>query len=209
MTLRRSLPILLILCLFLLAACGDGLVSLRYEDGRFLGGEHPYIPASGTYEPTAVGEPYAYYKRADITLYAIGSEDPTLWLTEAYNGGATTVFYADTIALPGWEEFSPDRLVVCVSDTVTFGVCEITDPAAVAEILDAFLHGEAAEWPLIDSVERYELKFASAAWPQFYMNLIYGEFPEGIFLYERATRRAVEIGDLMEKYLHPDAEGGE
>ncbi len=203
-TIRILLAALTALCL--LAGCGgDGLVALQYKDGRMTSGTLAYLPASATYEPTAVGAPYAYYKRADLTLYAIGDEDPTLWLTEAYAGGATTIFHAESITLPTWETLAPERMLVCASDVVTFCVLEVADADVIAAVLGAFLGGEAAERPTERSTLDYELKFASSAWPQFYMNLIYAEYADGrVFLTERATRRTVEIGDLLAPVLHPD-----
>ena len=143
--LRIAAALLLAVCL--LGGCGDGLVTLNYENGRMKSGKLVYIPASTTYEPTAVGEAYAYYKRANLTLYAIGSEDPTLWLTEAYAGGATTIFHAESITLPTWEELSPERMLVCQSDLLTVCLFEVTDAEVISAVLDAFLHGEAAERP--------------------------------------------------------------
>lgn len=190
----------------MLCACGSELVTLQYKDGVFVnaGKELSYIPADVTYEPVAVGDAYAYYKSGDITLYAIGEYDPTLWLTEAYSGGATTVFYADSLTLPTLTEFGAEKITVCESENVTMGVCEITDETLIDTLVTLFTEGEAAEWPLIGATLRYDMKFSSSAWPQIYMNLIYGEFSEGNFLYERASGRCVEIGDLLDEYLHEE-----
>lgn len=190
-----------------LAGCG-GLLQLRYEDGRFVSssGEFSYVPANGTYEPTEQGEEYAYYKKGKITLYTIGKNDPSLWLTEKYAGGATTVFHAPSITLPSLTELNAEKILVCRSGETTVGICEITDKELIDRLVQIFTENEPCEWPLIGSQLEYELKFYSSDWPQIYMNLIYGEFEEGVFLYERATRRCVEIGELLSAYIHPENE---
>lgn len=204
-----------ILSLALLSGCGSGssLVTLEYEGGLFQNKKQDlsYLPADIGYEPTSVGEAYAYYKKGDLTLYAIGGQDPTLWLTESYAGGATTVFYSDSIQLPTLATLGAEKIIVCQSENITIGVMEITDAATVAETVSRFTEGEKAEWPLVGSTLNYEMKFYSSDWPQIYINLIYGEFAEGCFLYDRASGRAVEVGDLFASYFHPDvvAESGE
>lgn len=194
----------------MLSACGSDLVTLKYEDGLFVNEKQglSYVPAEITYEPTAMGDAYACYTSGGITLYAIGENDPTLWLTENYAGGATTVFHDDSITLPTLGELGAEKIIVCASENVTIGVLEITDEADIAAVTAAFENGEEAEWPLIGSTLRYDLKFYSSAWPQIYMNLIYGEFPEGNFLYERASGRCVEAGDLLDEYFHPEKFAG-
>ena len=186
-----------------LSACSGGLVSLEYRDGRFVNDREglSYVPASLAYGPTVQGEAYAYYKNGNITLYTVGDSDARLWLTEEYGGGATTVFHAASITLPTLREFGAEKIIVCQSDTVTAGICEITDGDLIEKTISLYTEGEACEWPLTDSVRRYELKFCSPAWPQIYMNLIYGEFPDGKYLYERESGRCVEIGDLLAEYI--------
>ena len=77
---RRSVKIIsaLLTAAFLLSACGTGLVSLEYEDGRFVNSRRglSYLPASAAYEPAFTGEPYAYYKKGDVTFCMIGENDP-------------------------------------------------------------------------------------------------------------------------------------
>jgi len=187
----------------MLAACGDGLVSLSYEDGKFVNNAKKlsYVPAPVSYEPTYVGEPYAYYKKGDITMYAIGKSDPKLWLTESYAGAATTVFYSDTITLPTLADFGADTIHVCISENLVFEVCTIDDAATIGAVVDCFLNGEKADWPVTGAEVTYDMKFSSADWPEIYINLIYGVFPEGNFLYDRGTKRCVETGDLLDAYL--------
>lgn len=189
-----------LLSVVLCTSCGS-LVPLHYENQTFTGGGVTYVPVSGTYEPTAVGDAYALYADGNITFYEIPGQDPKQWLTEAYAGYATTVLVADSITLPGWEELNPEKIFVCLSEETTVSVEEITDADAIDAILSAFLYGEATEWPDTETVFRYELKFFSSRWSQIYMNLTYAELEEGTFLYERATRRAVNVGDSLSAFL--------
>lgn len=207
MKLCRILPAVLVS--LMLASCGgEDLVTLKYENGLFVNKSRDlsYIPASIHYEPTAMGDAFAYYKNGDITLYAIGDHDPALWLTENYAGGATTVFYDDSITLPTLTTLNAEKIIVCLSAEVNVAIMDITDADLIRAVTELFETGEECEWPLVDGTLRYDLKFASSAWPQIYMNLIYGEFPEGKFLYERASGRCVEVGDLLDPWLHPDTE---
>jgi len=201
-----------VLASLLLSSCGgDGLVPLKYEDGLFVNGSRDlsYVPAEINYEPTEMGEAYAYYKHGNITLYAIGENDPALWLTENYAGGATTVFHDDSITLPTLAELNAEKIIVCLSADVNVAIMDITEADTIRAVTDLFAGGEECDWPLVDGTLRYDLKFYSSAWPQIYMNLIYGEFPEGKFLYERASGRCVEVGDLLDGYFHPDPAAGE
>ena len=193
----------LLLLAVVLAGCSN-LVTLKYVDGKFTGGGCVYLPASPLYEPTMVGDAYAYYKKSDVTWYTIGENDPTLWLTEAYAGSMTTVLHAESITLPSLRELNPEKIIVCQSDEVTIGLCEITDAEVIAAVVDCFENGDSAEWPVIGSMLSLDLKFYSSAWPQIYMNLAYDEFESGTFLYDRGSRRCVEIGELLDAYIHPD-----
>ena len=201
-----------VLASLLLTSCGgDTLVALKYENGLFVNSSKKlaYVPAEINYEPTDMGVAYAYYKNADMTLYTIGENDPALWLTENYAGGATTVFHADSITLPSLTELNAEKIIVCLSADVNVAIMDIIDANTIRAVTELFTTGEACEWPLVDSTLRYDLKFYSSNWPQIYMGLIYGEFAEGKFLYERASGRCVEIGDLLDTYLQPDTAAAE
>jgi len=198
----------ILLAAVLLASCGSELITLKYEDGLFVSARNglSYLPAPITYEPASVGEPYARYEKGNATLCRIGDSDPTQWLAEDAGGGVSTVFYSSSITLPDLAALGAEKIVICDSDVITVGIAEITDAALIAEIVKCFTEGENAVWPLIDSAARYELKFFSPAWPQICINLIWGSFPEGKFLYDRGSGRCVEIGGLLDAYLLTEAE---
>ena len=202
---RRIIAALCVLAMLSpLAGCGDGLVRLEYEDDRFVNRSEglAYIAAPMSYEPTSVEEAYAYCKSADLTLYAIGDADVTLFLTTENMGELTTVFYSETVTLPALAEFGANVIHVCVSDYYTFEVLRIEDAALVERVVTLFETGAEASLPEGASDLHYDMKFASPDWPQFYINLNYYEFQSGNYLYNRGTRRCVEVGDLFWEILH-------
>ena len=191
----------LLASVLLLAACGSGSVRLTYEDGRLINKARrlSYAPAPLNYEPAAIGEEYAVYGKTETPLYEIIGLEPKQWLTEANTGSTTTVFYGDGVTLPTLREMDPDEVFVCINGAITFAQSTVRDKAVIDAMIDLFEKGEQRDWPLTDSVRIYELKFHSSAnWPYIYYNLTFGEFPEGKFLYDRQTKRCVEIGDLLD-----------
>ena len=198
-----SVAALLAACI-LFVSCGGGLVTLKYEDGMFVNNAKKlaYYPAPVSYEPVSVGEPYAYYKKGDITIYEITGTDPTLWLTEAYAGGLTTVFYSETITLPTLATFGADVLYVCESEERTYVAFTVDEKELLDTIVDMVENGEEAEAPQGEPVEVYDMKFASPDWPMIYICLEYEEYADGGYLYNRNTRKYTAIGDILFDILH-------
>lgn len=199
------------LALLMLSSCGGTLVNLKYEDGRMMNRRLglSYIPAPTNYEPVSVGEPYGYYEKSDMTLYEIKGLDPKEWLTQAYAGSATTVFYSEDSTLPTLSELEPNKIFVTEGDSVTISIVTVDDINVINNVIDLFENGEYAEWPLIDAYVTYELKFYSEEkYPHIYYNLTYGEFEEGIFLYDRNTKHSVMLGDALSDFI-PSAGDGE
>ena len=192
---------LLLFILILCAACSSKPVELTYENGQLINKRKhlAYSPASINYEPAAIGEEYAVYGKTKTPLYEIVGLDPKVWLTEANTGTTTTVFYGGTDPLPTLREMDPDEIYVCLNGNITYAMSVVKDKAVIGELIDLFENGEQIDWPLTDSVRIYELKFHSTTqWDRIYYNLTFGEFPEGMFLYDRQTKRCVEIGDLLD-----------
>lgn len=203
---RFSKSVLIAFSALLLLSCSGELVNFKYEDGQMQNKRlHlSYTPAPTNYEPVSVGEAYGYYAKSDMTLYEIKGLDPHEWLTQAYAGSATTIFYASDITLPTLTELDPTKIYVCDGDSVTISVATIDDKAVIDKLIDLFENGEYAEWPLINAYKTYELKFYSEEnYPHIYYNLTYGEFEEGFFLYDRNTKRSVMIGDTLADYIVP------
>lgn len=188
----------------LLTSCSGTLVNLKYENGQMINKrlKLAYTPAPTTYQPVSIGEAYAYYEKSKMTLYEIDGVDPKDWITQEYAGSATTVFYSDDYSLPTLEEMNPNKVYVCSNEEITYSIATIEDKEIITELIDIFINGEYVDWPLVDAINTFELKFHSDDNYSFlYYNLTYGEFPEGKFVYDRNTKRCVMIGDLLDDYI--------
>ncbi|MBQ8401417.1 MAG: membrane lipoprotein lipid attachment site-containing protein [Clostridia bacterium] len=197
------------LAVLMLTGCSASLVNLEYKDGQLINKrlKLAYNAAPTNYEPVSVGEAYGYYSDMDMTLYTIAGLDPREWLTQEYAGSATTIFYSDDQTLPALSEMSPNKIHICTGDNITYGVATVDDSSVVAELVDLYENGEAVDWPMLDSLDTYELKFASTTYPHLYYNLTYYEYEEGIYIYDRNSKRCVVIGDLLENWIENDWEG--
>jgi hypothetical protein len=200
MKLFSKITAFLLLLLLALVSC-SGSVKLEYEEGQLVNKNKKlaYSPAPLNYEPVAIGEEYAVYGKTKTPLYEIIGLDPKEWLTEANTGTTTTIFYGDGVTLPTLREIDPDEIYVCLNGAVTFAQSTIKNKEAIDKLIDVFESGEQIDWPLTGAVRIYELKFHSTEnWDRLYYNLTFGEFPEGMFLYDRLTKRCVEIGSLLD-----------
>ena len=192
------------LALLLLSSCSASLVTLKYENGQMINkrAKLAYTPAPTNYEPVSVGEAYGYYEKSDMTLYEIAGLDPKDWLTQAYAGSATTIFYSDDTVLPTLAELEPNKIFVTEGESVTVSIVTVNDQTVIDRAIDLFTNGEYAEWPLIGAYKTYELKFYSEEkYPHIYYNLTYGEFEEGTFLYDRNSKHSVKIDDLFSAFI--------
>lgn len=198
-----------VLAALVLTGCSANLVNLEYKEGQLINKrlKLAYNAAPTNYEPVSVGNPYGYYKDMDMTLYEIAGLDPKEWLTQEYAGSATTIFYSDDQILPTLTEMSPNKIHICTGETITYGVASVEDSAVVGQLVDLYMNGEAVEWPMLDSLDTYELKFVSVTHPHLYYNLTYYEYEEGIYIYDRNSKRCVEIGDLLENWIENSWEG--
>ena len=196
--------VLAAVALFIFTSCSASLVNFKYENGKLInkGQKLEYYPAPNNYEPVSVGEAFGYYKKTDLVLYEIQGLDPKEWLTQEYAGSATTIFYSTSLTLPTLAELEPTKLYICGGDTLTYAVATVEDKDAIANLIDLFENGEYEEWPLVNSIETFELKFYSEdKYPHIYYNLTYGEFEEGKFIYDRTTKRSVRIDDALIAYI--------
>lgn len=197
-----------LLAVLLLTSCSASLVNLKYKDGQLINKrlDLAYNAAPINYEPVSVGSAYAYYGEIDMTLYEIPGMDKKLWLSQENIGSGTTVFYSDTLTLPTLPEMKPDTIYVCTGDDVTISVVTIDDKSLIDELVNLFETGKETTWPNLDTVDTYEFKFYGETYPHLYYNLTYGEFSRGIFLYDRNTKRCVEIGDILEEWVYNEWE---
>ncbi len=198
-----------VLAALVLTGCSANLVNLEYKEGQLINKrlKLAYNAAPTNYEPVSVGNPYGYYKDMDMTLYEIAGLDPKEWLTQEYAGSATTIFYSDDQTLPTLTEMSPNKIHICTGETITYGVASVEDSAVVGQLVDLYMNGEAVEWPMLDSLDTYDLKFVSVTHPHLYYNLTYYEYEEGVYIYDRNSKRCVEIGDLLENWIENSWEG--
>jgi|GEM_PF-2560548 len=200
---KRIIAIMLVLISIVAAAsCANAdLVTLKYADGMLVSksAKLTYKPLPLTFEPAEVMEEYAVYK--DTILYALKGMDPTKWISEKYEGIAT-VFCAEDIYIPTLSEFGADRIIICLYEELTLGIHEIKDADIIAQVIDMFENGEEVEWPLINSIGRYQIKFASPDYPGLYFNLEYGLFEEGAFIYDRTTKKCVDGNGIFDEYIN-------
>lgn len=192
-----------LLACVLFAGCSFGLVQFQYGDGQLYNKRQGlfYYAAPTSYAPVVIGEAYGYYKDMDMTICEIKGQDPTVWLTQQNKGTATTVFYNTSLTLPTLAEMEPHTIYVCTGEEVTISLSTITDKTAIDIVVDAYTNGTESEWPLVNAAITYDLKFLGDTYPFLYFNLTYGEFPEGVFLYDRNTKRCVEIGNTLTEWI--------
>lgn len=198
---KIALLLTVLLCLGTLVACGESLPSFKSKNGKYTVGKNVYVSSPLMYEPTSVGEAYAYYKRSDLTLYRIGEYDPALWLTEEYVSGLTTVFHAESITLPTLGELGAEKIIVCQSESIVVGLFEIEDRDLIRALTDLYENGERVVLPVTYPDTEYELKFYSDSWPQIYMNVTCEKYGDELYLYDAESRRGIALGDLLDGYF--------
>ncbi|MBE6569074.1 MAG: hypothetical protein E7658_02505 [Ruminococcaceae bacterium] len=191
-----------------LTSCSASLVNLKYKDGQLINKrlDLAYNAAPVNYEPVSVGKAYAYYGEIDMTLYEIPGTDKKQWLSQENMGSGTTVFYNENIELPTLYEMQPENIYVCTGEGVTISVVTIDDEALIGELITLFETGRETALPNLDPMDTYELKFHGEEYPHLYYNLSYAEYSRGIFLYDRHSKRCVEIGDILEEWVYNEWE---
>ena len=188
----------------MLTSCAGSLVNLKYENKQFINKRLrlAYNPAPTNYQPVAIGEAYGYFKDSNMTLYQISGTDPKEWLTQEYAGSATTIFYDEDITLPTLENLEPDSIYLCTDTEATAAVAVVKEQEVIDQVVELFLSGEEADWPVLGADLTLDIKFHSSEnFSHLYYNLYYGEFPEGNFLYDRNTKHCVEVGDIFLEYV--------
>lgn len=191
----------ILLFTLLLTACSK-LVEIKYKDGLYIDSANGinYINASVSYEPVSVGAEYAKFDKT--TLYEIKNADPKQWLTEAYEG-IGSIFYSDTLTLPEIGEFGTDIIHICTSEILTMSIGDIEDADALSTLIAFLADGEQTEAPT--DAERFYLKCGSSAYPFLYYNLMFIKSGDGNrYLYDRGTKRCVEVGNVIDAWLPDD-----
>lgn len=184
------------------------MVKITYSDGKYIdkAGGVTYLSAGVSYEPVSVGEEYAEYNKT--VLYRIGFLNPKEWLTEKYEG-IGSIYYSEDLKLPEFGEFEAVKILICAVDVITISINTVEDKADINAVAELYLNGEQTELP-IDGRNSYHLKFASDKYPGIYYNILYVEGRDGRnFLFDRDTKRCVEAGKALEKYLWNEGDTGE
>lgn len=210
---KRAIAFFLAILLLCLSSCQSGTVKLEFNEEGLLEGPDGavYDFVSIGYEPTSQGEKYGVceYKLTE-ELYRIGELDPEEWLTTEYAGAATTIYYSADITLPTLSELSPDLCHICetgdeVASIYTLGGGH--QPEAEREAMEKIIEMlsdesvEASLWPRMNATGYLDLKFYSEDWPAIYYNLDYAREGDQNFVYDRVSRKCVEVGDLIERFL--------
>ena len=179
------------------------------EDGTLVardGAVYKYAPVG--YEPTEQGEEYGLIEGIlEEKLYKIGDMDPQLWLTTEYSGATTTVYYSETIDLPELSELSPELCYICEAGENVYSVYTLGESDGEGEIIEGIisaLYDETTEpeiWPRSDATETYMLKLYSEKWPAIYYNLVCAHCEGGGYVYDRASKKCVAIGDILNGFI--------
>lgn len=203
---RKIVAGLLFLCLLLsLCACTIGLHAMTYDrtDNCYVDGRTGmvYMDAPGCYEPVAVGAEYACWrvqKGAKIIFHEVDGMDPTRWLCEE----GKTVFYAQDEKLPSLREMAPEKIYLCMEESVALVVSEVTEAADIEAIIALWETAESISYTGAEPTLNLRLKFAGQAYPGLYYSLIYLEYGDGSrVIYDRSSGRCVEAGDVLAKYV--------
>lgn len=203
--LRKSLAAAALALMLALTACGkESTPLLTAEDGVYRNEEAglAYVIAPLCYEPQAVGEAYAHFKSGSmtITLYEVSDLDPKLWLTEEYSG-VSFMMVSPGLELPDLAGFAPDTIHLCVQNNTVWEFATVTDQAEIDEVVRLFTEGEAVQYPVGTPDMHLRFKFSSPDYPGVYYNLVYADFGDARYLYDRQTKRCVEMGSLLRDYI--------
>lgn len=186
-----------------LTACSS-TISLKAEGGLYHDDANgvAYAIAPMCYEPQSIGDAYASFKSGstEVVLYEVAELDPADYLTEAYSG-ASSMFVASDITLPDLAGFAPTIIHLCVQSNSVWEFATVTDQAEIDEIVRVFTEGESVPYPAKTPNADLRFKFESPDYPGLYYNLVYVDYGDARYLYDRETRRCVDIGDLLHDYI--------
>lgn len=201
---RTALAAAVLAAACLLTGC-QKTVKLTAQDGLYCNASAgiSYAIAPMCYEPQAVGDLYASFTSGsiEVPLYEIEGLDPTQYLTEAYSG-ASSIFVSPDVALPSdLTGFAPTTIHLCVQSLSVWEFATVTDQAEIDAIVRAFTEGESVPYPATTPKNDLRFKFESPHFPGLYYNLVYVDYGSARYLYDRETRRCVEVGDLLREYI--------
>lgn len=197
------LSALLSAVLFLSSCNSGGPLTLAYDNGNLTDRKSgtTYIITPMCFEPIATElEPYAVCTDPALELFGIVGCDPSIWLSEKFEGIGYVYFAGAEDELPSIDEFDANTIVICVEQTITTGIGTVSDKMDIENIVDSFINGERTT--IIPEGDFYKLKFASDKYPGIYYNLLYIEAYNGEnYIYDRSTKTCSAVGEAMYKYL--------
>ena len=200
---RKTLAAAALAAAISLTACSS-TIPLKAEGGLYHDESNgvAYAMAPMCYEPQTIGDAYASFKSGstEVVLYKVAGLDPTDYLTEAYSG-ASSMFVASDITLPDLAGFAPNVIHLCVQSNSVWEFATVTDQAEIDEIVRVYTEGESVPYPAKTPNADLRFKFASPDYPGLYYNLVYVDYGDARYLYDRETRRCVEVGDLLREYI--------
>lgn len=211
--------VLVSICAFFLCvalvSCAEKSIELNsLGDGTYEGDNgvvYRYAPVG--YEPTEQGKECGLLcGTLEETLYAVGELSTDEWMTTEYNGAATTVYYSADIELPTLSTLEPTLCYICEEDENIYSVYTLGSPEnkkvdeereVIEKIID-MLCDETVEneiWPRAQTKEVYDLKLYSEDWPAIYYNIEYSREGTSNYVYDRVSKRCVNVGDILEGYF--------
>lgn len=199
MKLRIFFAALFLLMAVTLSSCA---VSLTEKDGALYDKKNgiTYVAAPLCYEPKkTLDDVYAKCGKLKLELYEIDGLSPDEWLSEKYEG-IGGVWHSDGTELPDIAGFDADKVYICVEQTKTVSIGTVDDKEVIDALVKAFADGETSS--LVQNGESYKLKFESEKYPGLYYNLLYVIGSDGgNYVYDRETKRCVNVGDILKDYV--------
>ncbi len=200
---QRNLPkillFLLILC-FALTSCAGTLVSLKQtDDGYFVNKrlDLSYEVAPLPYLSASIGEEYAFCSDEDLTLYTVNGYKTSECLTDEYN----TVYFTTEKPLPDLAGFNPYTVHVCYGSEKLLSLVTLNTSQDVKRIVSMYENGEKMGLDLLLATEKYTLMFESKDYPSLYYTLLYVEFEEEYYLYDRYSGIAAALDSTIHDIL--------
>ncbi len=178
-------------------------IALRMdENGDFVHVEKgiTYRLAPLNYEPATWLTKTVYARGEGMDFYQIKGLSPDIWLCTVEEGDAT-VWCALDSELPGIAGFGVDEVIICTESTTVMAMNTIKKRAHAEAIVKDFEEGENVEI-VPDAKRMRRLKFTSTTYRGLYYNLSYLETTEGNFLYDRETRKCVNVGTMLLWYIN-------
>ncbi len=189
----------LLLSLSLLCSCTPKLTE---KDGKLIDSKSgiTYVAAPLCFEPSHIDdELFGECKELGLELYPVTGQPTELYISEKYEGIGGIWYAEGEVVMPTLDEFGAERVYICVETMITTAIAQITDKDDIDAIIDVFMSGEACSSP--NDGKGYKLKFESPDYAGIFYNLLYIAGDETNYIYDRSTKRCVDAGLLLEKYL--------